>query len=121
MKALILCLVMLAGTNAFAYISATPSFVSFGTLEEGSFQRSRTVSVRNNSDEKVNVRVSNSCFGNFWVTDSCFVSLRPYSSCTITVRYTPRRVGSDNCNIRISSDNGGFDSVNASGRTRERR
>lgn len=114
-------LVAAFGFAAQANLSVYPSNINFGTLEEGDFTRSRMVTVQNTGREATRVRVSGSCSGNISATDNCFFELDSFNTCTITFRFRPQRVGSSRCSVQVSSQNGGFSSVTASGWVRERR
>lgn len=96
--------------EANAYLTASPSSVNFFNTEVGSFGRSQTVYIRNNSDEDINVNVSDSCFGDLSTSGFCGYLSR-YGSCTIRVEFRPRRAGSQSCNITVRQVTGGFDSV----------
>ena len=96
--------------EANAYLTASPSSVNFFNTEVGSFGRSQTVYIRNNSDEDVNVNVSDSCFGDFSTSGFCGYLSR-WNSCSIRVQFRPRRAGSQSCNITVRQITGGFDSV----------
>lgn len=106
---------------AFAYLTASPSYVSFGTVDVGS-SSSRIVWITNQGRERAQfVRVTGLCPGDIYTSDSCFGDLNPGQSCTINVRFQPRRAGSQSCTVRATAM-GGADTayVNISGTGRER-
>jgi hypothetical protein len=107
--------------GVLASLSVSPSTVRFYGVEVGSFGRSETVYIRNNSDKDMNVNVSNGCYGDIDVSSSCFY-LNRYGTCTVRVSFRPRRAGYQSCSFTIR-EQGGIESetVSVSGNATERR
>ncbi|MCB0408184.1 MAG: hypothetical protein KDD34_08275 [Bdellovibrionales bacterium] len=102
--------------GAHAGLQVLPSSVNFFNVNVGSFGRSETITVRNLSDQDINVSTSDTCFGDFYVVDTCFYLSR-YQSCNIRVEFRPRREGYQSCSISIrDTTNGSLSTVFVSGR-----
>ena len=98
--------VFLTAATANAYISASPSYVSFYSVAVGSYGGSRSIRIANNGPEVVgSLSVTDSCYGGFNVRSySCYGPLSPYQSCSIDVSFNPTREGYQSCTIRVSSE-----------------
>lgn len=122
MRILIFLSFLFLGSEALAQTTVSPSRVNFFDVEVGRTALSKAVFVNNLSSEDVNVNVSHGCFGAFFVSNSCF-QLRRNGSCTIRINYSPRRVGSDSCSIRVTTTGRrtDFKTVWVSGRGVDRR
>ena len=108
---------LLSTTPAAAYISASPSFVSFPDTPVNGIGSSRSVTVRNNSNETVEgLNIYDNCFGDFQVSNyGCYGRLGPYGSCSLNVQYRPISEGYRSCSIQINGS-GSYESVSISGR-----
>lgn len=98
--------VCLTAATANAYISASPSYVSFYSVAVGSYGGSRSIRIANNGPEVVgSLSVTDSCYGGFAVRSyGCYGPLSPYQSCSIDVSFNPTREGYQSCTIRVSSE-----------------
>jgi hypothetical protein len=115
MKWMLTLAIFMCGVSAKAQISASPSFIDFGDLTVNQGWRQTSVWVRNNSNQPLNLYVSNSCFGSFYSYNNCY-SMQPYGSCSIQVEFRPRREGYESCNINISANPSGYASISIRGR-----
>jgi hypothetical protein len=113
MKLLTLICFALVPAFAEANVSMSPSFVEFGSVLVGGI-RSRSIYVRNDTNERVNISIFHSCFSEINVMGNCS-SLGPRGICTLSVTFHPRTAGRKSCSVRASSSAGGSASAWVSG------
>lgn len=96
---------------SYAFISVSPSSMSFSTKVGMSMMN--TAFVNNQNNKRVSVYVNGFC-QEFTVQHNCY-TLSPYSSCSIHVTYRPTKPGMSNCSISVRDSVGGFASLSAYG------
>lgn len=108
---------LLLTSTAHANLSATPGSIFFFDEEVGSIGSSRSVSVRNHSNQPISgLSIYDNCFSDFYVSNyGCYGTLPAYGSCSLDVRFQPRLEGHHSCSIQISGS-GSYTSVSVSGR-----
>jgi hypothetical protein len=112
----LLAIAMLISIPSFAYIVASPSYVSFGTVKVGGFSGGwRTISIQNQSQKPTNIDVSPMCPMEFRVTNMCYGQLQAYGSCSVSIDYHPTRPGYHSCTISVRDYQGGYQTVSVSG------
>lgn len=83
-------------------LTATPTTVSFGIVDEDDDELVREVRLVNEGDETLYV-LSHSESGDvfhFWVTDNCPFELRPQEDCLMRIRYSPESEGTHTLRVR---------------------
>jgi hypothetical protein len=119
MKSIKLSLIALSffvSSASFAYITASPSYVSFGQVKAGSYGSiPRTINVQNQNDQVVSMYVTPSCGMEFRVSGGCSGQVYPHSSCFFNVDYAPMYAGYHSCTISIRDSVGDYQSVTVSG------
>lgn len=111
---IVLAITMLFAIPSFADLWVSPGFVSFGTVKVGTNYNQRSITVRNNSKETVNVQLGGYCEPNFRVSGFCG-TLNQNGSCNINVVFKPTRAGSHNCSISVRDSKGSFQTVSIQG------
>ena len=101
---------------AQADIRFSPSYVSMGMVPVRSTGYT-TAYLYNYGTETVNISMSNTCYSDFYVSSACYGRLEPNFSCSITIRFSPQRVGTQSCQVNARDDNRGWAtlSINGSG------
>lgn len=102
-------------TSAFANLWAQPSMVDFYRVPVKSFGERRSVRLTNYGNERVNVDVSHSCYGDFRVYDNFCYRLDANQSCRIDIEFRPYYEGYQNCRITVTSDLGDYESISVRG------
>lgn len=117
MRQIFLIAGLLLTSTAHASLSASPGSIFFFDEEVGSIGSSRSVSVRNNSNQPISgLSIYDNCFSDFNVSNyGCYGTLPAYGSCSLNVRFQPRMEGQHSCSIQISGG-GSYTSVSISGR-----
>ena len=110
----ILALLVLASSNAFAALSAFPTFVSFYNVPVGRFNQTQSVTVQNSGPQTANPSLNNGCFGDFQVSHLCF-SIPANGSCQIQISFSPRTVGTQSCSINLSDSANGSVYISVTG------
>ena len=96
----------------FASITVSPSHLMFGQAKMHQHYQ-RTVQVRNNGNQTVNINMSGYC-SEYRISNHCY-SLHQYGSCNVMVTFMPSRPGYHTCNMTFRASDGSSSYLNISG------
>ena len=105
-----------ASATSHAMLTASPSFVDFGSVTVNSTSFSQSIFVNNSSGTAANgIMVENGCNFDFQVENLCMGTLQAYSSCEIEISFHPSSTGMQTCSLQITSTEGDFVSIEVQG------